>query len=353
MHSRFVQIGVMAVALLLAGTVAGQAQLRLRIVNNGGALGDAERGAFYTPFAKAAGVEIVEDNFNQELAKVRAQIDTKNLQWDVVSVTNINEATGCEEGLFEKIDWSKHIDPKTLEAAGGALQCGVPYFLVSGGLTYDAARIKDPPKPWAAFWDVKRWPGKRGMLYRAEQTLEISLIADGVEPSKAMTVLAGPGGIERAFKKLEELRPNIHWWKGGAESMQLLASGEVAMVYAWNGRVAAANAADKRDFRMVFDAGHVSGIQYYAIMKGSPRLKEAIEFIKYALSAPAQAEMTRLINYAPANSEAMKLVPEAAKRTLPPSDPSRVSLQGGKLYIDFWLQNGDTLLQRFIKFAAQ
>ena len=353
MSIRFVQVATIAAALLFAGAIEGQAQQKLRIVNNGGALGDAERGAFYTPFAKVAGVEVVEDNFNQELAKIRTQIDTKNLQWDVVSVTNINEATGCEEGLFEKIDWSKHIDPALLAGAGGALQCGVPYFLVSGGLAYDAAKIKDPPKSWAEFWDAKRWPGKRGLLYRAEQTLEIALMADGVEPSKAMAVLAAPGGVDRAFKKLEEIKPNVHWWKGGAESMQLLAAGEVSLIYAWNGRVAAANIADKRDFKMVFEAGHVSGIQYYTIMKGSPRLKEAIEFIKYALSAPAQAEMTRLINYAPANSQATSLVSEVAKKTLPPPDPKYVSLQGGKLYIDFWLQNSDTLLQRFIKFAAQ
>ena len=43
MRNRLAQVGAIVVALLLAGTVAGQAQQKLRIVNNGGALGDASR----------------------------------------------------------------------------------------------------------------------------------------------------------------------------------------------------------------------------------------------------------------------------------------------------------------------
>jgi putative spermidine/putrescine transport system substrate-binding protein len=353
MPNKIACTSAVAIALLLSGTIASYAQVKLRIVNNGGALGKTESEAFYKPFSKEAGIEIVEDNYNQELAKIRSQIDTKNLQWDVVSVTAINEATGCEEGLFEQIDWSKYIDVKLLAGAGGATKCGIPYFLVSGALAYDAAKIKDPPKTWKDFWDVKRWPGKRGMLYRAEQTLEIALMADGVEPPKVMQVLSAPGGVDRAFKKLEELKPSIHWWKAGAESMQLLAAGEVSMIYAWNGRVAAANTADKRDFKMSFEAGHVSGGQYYVVMKGSPRLKESIDFIKFAVSPAPQAAMSKLISYGPTNSQALGLLSDADKATLPPADPSRVSLQGGKVYLDFWVQNGDALLQRFVKFAAQ
>jgi putative spermidine/putrescine transport system substrate-binding protein len=224
---------------------------------------------------------------------------------------------------------------------------------VSGGLAYDGNRIKEGPKTWADFWNVAKWPGKRGLLYRAEQTFEIALMADGVPPAKAMEVLSAPGGVERALKKLDELKPHIHWWKNGAESITLLASGEVAMSYAWNGRVASANKTNNLNLKMELGAGHVSGCQYWAIMKGSKNKDLAIKFIQYAVAAPQQADFVRVISYGPANRDAYALLTDAEKATLPGQHMDKASLQLGKLYLGFWLANGDSLLQRFVKFAAQ
>jgi putative spermidine/putrescine transport system substrate-binding protein len=347
---------VVTSALVLLTSLAmpgAHAQTRFTVGNAGGASADAERKAFYEPFAAAQKLRINEEAFNQELAKIRSQVDTGNLIWDIVSTTAINVATGCEEGLLEKVDWSKYLDPRLFRDVGGVNECGVPYLFVSGGLAYDGDRIKEPPKSWADFWNVAKWPGKRGLLYRAEQTFEVALMADGVPPAKAMEVLAAPGGPDRALKKLDELKPHIQWWKSGAEAISLLASGEVAMTYAWNGRVGAANKSNNRNFRMELGAGHVSGCQYWAIMKGTKNKELAIKFIQYAVSQGPQAEFVRLINYAPANREAYALLTDREKATLPAAHMDKASLQLGKLYLGFWLANGDALLQRFVKFAAQ
>jgi putative spermidine/putrescine transport system substrate-binding protein len=343
-------MAVVAVFCLAAGSISAET---LNIVNNGGSVGRAQRAAYFDPFTQKTGVTIVEDNFNQELAKIRSQIETDNLIWDVVSVTAINEATGCEEGLLEKIDWSQYLDAKKFEGVGGWGKCGVPMNFISGGLAYDADKFTDPPKTWNDFWDVKKYPGQRGMLYRAEQTFEVALMADGVEPKDAMTVLAAPGGPERALNKLAQLKDHIHWWKGGAESMQLLLSGEVVMTFAWNGRVAAANKDNNRNLRIAFEAGHVSGSQYFAIMKGTKKKDLAIEFIKSVMQPKPQAEFARQIHYAPANIDAYTFMTDAEKATLPANHMHRASLQGGELYLDFWLDNGEELLQRFVMFTAK
>jgi putative spermidine/putrescine transport system substrate-binding protein len=44
---------------------------------------------------------------------------------------------------------------------------------------------------------------------------------------------------------------------------------------------------------------------------------------------------------------------EAERATLPANHLHLASLQSGQTYLDFWLNNGDALLQRFITFAAQ
>ncbi len=347
-------------ALTVAALAAGLAPAAswadsITVANNGGAATIGFREAYYKPWTAKTGNTVVDDSFNQELAKIRSQVETKNLTWDVVSVTAINEATGCEEGLLEKIDWSKYLDPKDFAEVGGFGQCGLPNNFVSGGLVYDGDKISadNAPKTWADFWDVKKWPGKRGLLYRAEQTFEVALMADGVEPKDAMKVLAAPGGPERALKKLAELKPYIKWWKSGDESMQNILSGDVVMTFAWNGRVSTANRANKRNLKIEFGAGHVSGSQMIAVMKGTPKRDVAVDFIRFASQPGPQAEFARKIDYAPANAQAYPLMTDAEKATLPSGHMGKASLQSGKLYLDFWLNNGDTMLQRFITFAAQ
>lgn len=348
------KLSLVAAALAAILPVAADAD-SITVTTNGGAAAAAFREAYYKPWTAKTGNTVVDDSFNQELAKLRTQVETKNIIWDVVSVTAINEATGCEEGLLEPIDWSTLLDAKDFEAVGGFGKCGLPNNFVSGGLVYDGNVIapENAPKSWADFWNVQKWPGKRGLLYRAEQTFEIALIADGVPPKDAMKVLAAPGGPERALKKLAELKPHIKWWKAGDESIQNILNGDVVMTFAWNGRVTAANRANKRNLKIEFGAGHVSGSQMIAVMKGTKKKEAAIDFIRFISQPEPQAAFARTLYFAPVNAKAYALMTPEEKATLPSGHMDAASLQGGKLYFDFWLNNGDSLLQRFITFAAQ
>src|SRR5438128_2460327 len=156
-------------SVIVIGACLGVAPLAsaqsVTVTSSGGAVQEAQRTAWYGPFTKATGIRIVEDNWNQELAKARAQIETRSVKWDVVEITALNLSAACEEGLVERIDWSRYFDAKDFEDAGGLPPCGVPILSASGGLAYDSDKIKDPPRTWADFWNVKKWPGKRGLLY--------------------------------------------------------------------------------------------------------------------------------------------------------------------------------------------
>lgn len=343
-----------AVAATAFAWSAVQAQT-LTLVNQGGAPADAQRVAVLEPFTKETGIQIKVDTYNQELAKIRAQIETRNLIWDVLSLNPINERAGCEEGLLEKIDWKSLIDPRQFAAIGGFGDCGAPYLVSPGAMVYDGSKYPDDkaPKTWMDFWDIKKFPGKRGMIFQPDQTLEPALMADGVAPEDVIKVLTGPGGVDRAFRKLAELKPHIKWWKAGDESMQLILTGEVEMVYAWQGRVNIANRTNKRDLRIVWPAGYVNALIYLGIMKGSPRKAEAIRLVQYQLAPDPQARFANLMGYPPANSEAYALLSPDKRASLPEKYADRGMMQAGSQYLNFWLDNGDSLRQRFATFAAQ
>src|SRR5690606_34475398 len=81
---------------------------------------------------------------------------------------------------------------------------------------------KQPPQSWADFFDTKKFPGRRAMRKHPFDTIEQALLADGVPLDKLY-----PLDFDRAYKKLDTIKNVIDvWWTGGAQTSQLLKSGE-------------------------------------------------------------------------------------------------------------------------------
>ena len=205
-------------SILAAAVVVGAglslpalAQSQITVVNFGGANANAQKKAFYEPFEKAGSIKVVPVEYNGEQAKVKAMVETKKVTWDVVEVESPDVTRGCDEGLFEKIDWSKVGNKADFQPAA-VHECGVGIFVWSTVMAYNGDKIKTAPTTWADFWDLKKYPGKRGMRKGARYNLEFALMADGVKPADVYKVLATKDGADRAFKKLTALKPNIQWW---------------------------------------------------------------------------------------------------------------------------------------------
>jgi putative spermidine/putrescine transport system substrate-binding protein len=96
-----------ALAAALLAALPAMAESQLTVVNFGGANGAAQKKAYVEPFEKSTGTKIVSVEYNGEQAKIKAMVETKKVSWDVVEVESPDAARGCDEGLFEKMDWSK------------------------------------------------------------------------------------------------------------------------------------------------------------------------------------------------------------------------------------------------------
>jgi len=337
-----------AVSTLLIG-LAFQVQAEtLTVVSFGGQNKDAQEKAFYKPFTAAGKGDIQAGEYNGEMAKIRAMVQTGQVGWDIVEVEGPELRRGCDEGLFEPLDWSK-LGDKAGYVTGSATECGAGIFLWSTVLTYDAQKLKKAPTSWADFWNVTEFPGKRGLRKSAKFTLEIALLADGVKREDVYPLLATQAGVDRAFRKLDQLKPSIQWWESGAQPLQWLVAGDVVMSSAYNGRVGAA-AKEGHAFKMVWD-NSLYDLDSWAIVKGSPHKALAEQFIAFANQPENQKVFAENIPYGPTNKKTIALLDPAIAANLPTA-PANLA---NALPVDtkFWIEHGEDLEQRFNAWAAK
>src|SRR3954469_21488334 len=127
---------LLASALLAALALPALAQQQITVVNFGGANANAQKKAFYEPFEKG-GTKVVPVEYNGEQAKIKAMVETKKVTWDVVEVESPDVARGCDEGLFEKLDYAK-IAAKSDFVPAAVSECGIGIFVWSTVMAYDA-----------------------------------------------------------------------------------------------------------------------------------------------------------------------------------------------------------------------
>jgi putative spermidine/putrescine transport system substrate-binding protein len=337
---------IAAVTLALGTLHAGATELT--VANAGGANGDAQKAAFYRPFETQTGTKIVPVEYNMELARIKAMVETKRVTWDVVETETGDVGRGCDEGLYEKLDWSKIAKGSDLMPYAKQT-CAAGMFVWSTALAYNGDKLKTPPGGWADFWDVSKFPGKRGMRKGAHYNLEIALMADGVAPKDVYNVLATKEGQDRAFRKLGALKPNIQWWEAGAQPPQYLVAGDVAMSTVYNGRIDAAQKEGK-NLKVVWN-GSIFDVEWWAIPKGDPNKELAQQFIAFTLSSKAQGDFAKSIGYGPVNQAAIKSLDAKTLANLPNS-PANAS-NALKMDITFWADHGDELEQRFASWASK
>jgi len=327
--------------------LTAHAEDAITVVNFGGANANAQKVAYYEPIAKE-GVKVTAVEYNGEQAKIKAMVDTKNVTWDVVEVESPDVARGCDEGLFEKLDYSK-IAPKTDLLPSAVTECGVGVFVWSTVMAYNGDKLKTAPTSWADFFDTKKIPGKRGMRKGARYNLEFALMADGVKPADVYKVLATKEGAERAFKKLTTLKPSIQWWEAGAQAPQFLVAGDVVLSTVYNGRIDAANR-EGRNLQIYWPGG-IYDLDYWVIPKGTAKKDAVYKFLNFAMKPENQAVYAQNIAYGPTNKKALAKLDKKVLGDLPTSEKN--AKDAIQFSTTFWADQGEALEKRFAAWATQ
>jgi putative spermidine/putrescine transport system substrate-binding protein len=189
-----------------------------------------------TPLRRTLGIKVVTVQEARSGPRIKAQAEAGKAQWDLTFIFD-QETKLLGDCCLEKIDYSKLSVPaqKTLAAMPDNLKrpSGVALQVIGVGLVYNKEKYKgdNVPKSWADFWDVKKFPGRRCLPAWPRFVFEAALMADGVEKSKLY-----PLDMERALKKVKEIKPSIaKWWTTSAQPPQLMLDGEADMCMAYTG----------------------------------------------------------------------------------------------------------------------
>jgi putative spermidine/putrescine transport system substrate-binding protein len=255
-------------------------------------------------------------------------VEQKAVEWDVSQQPAELAATMAKQGLLEPLDYS--IIDKSKLIKGVAFDHFVMGDIAAYHIAWNTKLVKPgaEPKDWAAFWS---FAGRRGLWKRPYQTMEVALMADGVDKDKLY-----PLDVDRALKSLTKIKDGIYWWERGAQVAQILIDGEVEVTSAWNGRVYDPKKSGAPvDYHLnqallVADA--------WCVPKGAPNKRESMEFIALALEAEHQAAFAQKLPYGPVNAEALKLLPKETLAVLPSSEENLK--RSTFLDVNWWADNG-------------
>lgn len=307
----------------------------------GGTTQDAQSKFWAEPFGEANGIKVVQDG-PTDYGKFKAMVESDAVSWDVVDVEFDYALQAGEQGLLEPLDFSV-IDKDALDPRFVS-EYAVGSFYYSFVLGYNPSAFGNTvPATLTDLFDTENFPGKRTFYkWSAPGVIEAALIADGVAAEDLY-----PLDLDRAFAKLDTIKSDIIWWSGGAQSQQLLASGEAPIGFFWNGRLAALEA-DGLEVGISWDQ-NITAADALVVPKGTKNKAAAMKFIAAATSAKAQAEFAAETGYAPINLESPDMMGAEIRKSLPDSY-SENQINANMAY---WAENRDEIGNRWYAWQAE
>ena len=299
---------------LCAVALPAMAEETVSYASYGGAYQEGVRKAILDHLPADHGMKVVDYVLAGGIRDIRTKVKANAVDIDVAELYGGLCDSAAKEDLLVPLDYSKIPNaagiPEHLRS-----KHWIGFTAYSTVMAYNTKVYGDnPPKNWADFFDVEKFPGTRaiGGSYPSSN-LEIALMADGVPKEKVY-----PMDIDRAVKKWADFKNNITVsWTTGAQATQLAASEEVDMLSIWAARIEAAIKDGAPYAYTLNDA--VMDVECLVVPRNSPNPEGAMRLINHLLDPKYQANLPDFIPYGPMNQDAFKqglISPEKAAKVV-------------------------------------
>lgn len=330
------------------GGGGGAGSKEVVVNSSGGVIDQAYKACFWDDFERKTGIKVTATGqAGQALAGLKQQVPTKTVQWDLTEIYDTDFGTAVKNNLLQKLPLSE-LPTDALEKDWyndyGIWE--LPYGTV---LVYSTKKWPDGgPQPDSVtdLWNTKEFPGPRAIQNNPYDNLEYAM-------EQAGQANPYPVNLDTAFAQLDKLKSSVKaYWTSGAQSSQLLETGQVDMGTMWNGR-AFPLIQKGVDVKMVWK-GAVLHISYWSIPKGAPHADAATKLLAYMYD-PAQTEadacFAKRMGYAIPN-KGLDAVLDAKTRSALATSPENLKQQI-EVDADWWTANQEEAQNRWQEWASK
>ncbi|MGV0784503.1 extracellular solute-binding protein [Mycolicibacterium sp. XJ775] len=154
--------------------------------------------------------------------------------------------------------------------------------------------------------------------------------------------------LDRALKKMNSIRNDTIFWTTGAQSQQLIESGQVDMALVWSGRAYSA-VKNGAPFAPMWDQW-MPEADTIAVPIGARNPKASMAFINFYLGAQQQAKLAELTSYSPINVDAKPQLDDLARSyltTTPEREKDKFPLD-----LDYWAEHQEDIASKYTAWLA-
>lgn len=291
--------------------------------------------SFFQAFFEDTGCVVEHVPLGREgVESVRSQVESGNIQWDVVLMPTNQVLELSNLGVLAAIDYDivngDNLYPELM------MQHGVGAMLYSTTMVYPVT-AEAPPQSWEDFWDLSLFDGSRALRRSPVGTLEFALLADGVDKDDLY-----PLDVERAFAVLESIREATIFYEDSKQPVELVSSGQVGLASSWTVRTNLPEVASL--VHPQWNGGMISADAWVS-PRGSENVDVAMSFINYATRAVPTANFSGRQPFGPVNKDALGLMRDDIVETMP-NAPRHLEQQFFENW-SYWRDRRESLVAQF------
>ena len=346
---------ILLCAALMTAPAYG-ADRSLKVATFAGGYASAQKQAIFDAYTDETGIDIEMIETDDGITAVIPDQNGKAAA-HIVVLDYQHARKACEEGKLAHLEASevliaeKNVPLTDDFVPNGLSDCSVGNSVNSLVLAYD--RSKHPqthPSTPADYFNLEKFPGKRGMRPDPHAALILASLATGATHENVYKTLESAQGVEAAFRKLKQVETEIVWWRTGQQAVDYLATNMVTMTTAFHSWVYHARVTEGRPLGLVW-TGQQAQIDVWAIPKSAGKQSLAANFIRFATDKDRLAAQSNLIPYGPARMSAFPLIKDEMREHLPNTPEHGDTI----VWIDhsWWEKNGTPLEKRFAVWVAK
>ncbi|MBI1383996.1 MAG: extracellular solute-binding protein [Rhizobiales bacterium] len=316
-------LGAAATLPLMPRTALAADVKQITVTSYGGIWERAIRECFVTDFKARTGVdaEVLIGGPPQWISQIEANKDNPPIH--VLVATPDSAAVAVKAGLVDPISVEKvpNLANVPQQFIDMALGHGAAFDYGAAGLAYNKDTVKNPPKSIKEFVErtiAGEW--KAGL-----PTISYAPAPQAFVWSFADALGGGVENLDPFFAAMQKMRPNVVFWTGVTDFLNLMDAGEVDIGVYYDGRTWAHYDTGKTyiDFINPEEGGVMSPVCTMKV-KNAPEI--AWEYVNSMLAPGPQAEFAKILNYGVTNTQVQydelrqKRITPWEKTRFPPND---------------------------------